>query len=321
MRRKYLFVAAAIAVLGSSTAFAATVEQIATLAKGRASLEALAENPDGSMWLTSNFDHALVRVSPEGKELQRITTPLATQVVVRGPNGVLIVTGHERVPAGVGGPPPAPAPGAAPTPPAPPNPMRMVGLGTGIVVIDAKSGKLLKQVSGPQDSFFNGLSTLTPGLYVVADSIGGKLWQYDLAKNTVTPWLEDVSVEGPGGKPSFGGSNGLKVHKGYVYYTSRGSMWRVKIGKNYQAEGKPEEFAKIGGDDFDFGKDGYAYIPQGRNLMKVSPTGEITQVVELGFNAPTAMFAKDGKLYLLTRGIMPAGGGEAESKIARVTLP
>ena len=286
---------------------AATVATIATMARGRAALEALALDRDGSIYMTSNFSHEIWQISERGELQRRIDVGFATQVVVISPDGrQLIVTGHDRLPVFTGSI----------------ETMDMQGLGTRVAVVDKASGRVVSSVAGPDDAFFNGLAHLRGNAYLIADSIGGSLWKLDAGKGTVERWLTDVSVESPGGKPHFGGSNGLKVHGHYAYYTSRGSLWRVAIDRKTRAAGMPMKFAAIGGDDFDIGRDGSVFIAGNNALMQVSPDGRtISKLVDIGISAPTAMLSRDQRsVYLLTRGMPASDGGPPESKLLRVRL-
>ena len=291
----------------ATPAHAASLETVATLARGRAALESLALDRDGSFYMTSNFPHEIWQISARGEVLRKIDVGFATQVVVLSPDGrQLIVTGHDRLPVFTGSI----------------ETMQMTGLGTRVAVVDKASGKVLQSVAGPEDAFFNGLALLRAGRYLIADSIGGSLWVFDAGHGRVERWLSDESIEGSGGKPHFGGSNGLKVRGHYAYFTSRGSMWRVAIGGGAEAVGKPLRFAAIGGDDFDIARDGSIYIPGNNALMKVSPDGRtIGKVIDIGVAAPTAMLSKDQRsVYLLTRGMRASDGGEPESKLLLIRL-
>jgi sugar lactone lactonase YvrE len=312
---------AAAGLLLTAQAEAASVETLATLARGRAALEALAEDSDGTLFLTSNFDYEIWRLGTRGEVRGRIRTGFATQVVVISPDHrTLVVTGHDRVPAAVLNLGATPAAGAVASK-APP-PMNLLGLGTRVAVIDKASGQLLRSAYGPEDSFFNGLAHLAGSRYLIADSIGGSLWVFDAANGQLFRWLTDVSIESLQGKPNFGGANGLKIHGHHAYFTSRGSLWRVAIDAHGRPSGRPLQFAPHGGDDFDIARDGTVYLPDDNALLRISPDGRhIDRLVELGVGAPTAMLARDGRsLYLTTRGMRAADGGAAESRLLLVHL-
>jgi len=136
------------------------------------------------------------------------------------------------------------------------------------------------------------------------------------------PWFTDASVESAAGKGKFGGSNGIKVHQGWVYYTSRNAMWKVKIGRDGKPEGGAVKHSAQGGDDFDIAADGSIYIAGNKNLLKIAPDGSVSTVAELGVDCPAVRLTRDGRAALMTtRGSFPGFPGPVvPSRLLRVAL-
>jgi hypothetical protein len=80
--------------------------------------------------------------------------------------------------------------------------------------------------------------------------------------------------------------------------------WEVKM--EIPAKGKPKGglmlFEQgVRTDDFAIAPDGTIYIPSGTKIMKVSPTGEVSQFLDNVPNGASAWVTKDGKwLYWAT---------------------
>ncbi len=286
---------------------AAVAETLAVLAPGPAALEAIEIAPDGKLYITNDVDGTILTTDQDGRNAGKIALPgYHPQVLLRTANGGFVVTAHAKAPdfsgAGRGN-------------------FRLTGLDTAVLVLD-RTGAITRSFRGPEESFFNGIARVREGLYIVADSTGGSLWQFDLKAGKLEPWFTDASVESAAGKGQFGGSNGIKVHQGWVYYTSRGAMWKVKIGTDGRPEGAAVRHSAQGGDDFDVAADGSIYIVGNNNLLQIAPDGSVSTVSELSVDCPAVRLTRDGKAALMTtRGSFPGFPGPVvPSRLLRVPL-
>ena len=288
---------------------AAAVEDLGILAPGPAALEGIDFGRDGSIYVTSNIDNTIIKTDAGGQHGVKIPLPAHPQVVQVLKDGGMVVTAHAKLPSfgggGRGGPPA----------------LTLTNLDTAILVLD-KQGKVKQSFPGPADSFFNGITRLREGVYIVADSTGGSLWRLDLKAKRLERWFTDASVESARGKGNFGGSNGIKAAKGWVYYTSRGAMWKVKAGANGAAEGGAIQHSKQGGDDFDVAADGTIYIAGDRKMLQVAPDGSVSTLAEVGVDCPSVRLSPDGKAVIATtRGSFPgAPGPVVPSRLIKIEL-
>ncbi len=289
------------------TAFAATVETLAVLAQEPAALEAIDIARNGRLFITNDVDGTIVTTGPDGRGVTKIQLAGEhPQVLLLTNGGGMVVTAHAKPPdfsgAGRGN-------------------FALTNLDTTVLLLD-KTGKVTRNFPGPADSFFNGIARVREGVYLIADSTGGSLWRLDLKAGKLEKWFTDASVESAAGKGKFGGSNGIKVHADWVYYTSRGAMWKVKIGRDGKPDGAAMKHSAQGGDDFDVAADGSIYIAGNKNLLKIATDGSVSVVAEVGVDCPTVRLTRDGGAVLMTtRGSFPGlPGPVVPSRLLRVTL-
>ena len=97
----------------------------------------------------------------------------------------------------------------------------------------------------------NGGCMIAPGVLLLADCFGGKIWRVDLSETGGEPstqlWLEHPSMDSDPNGPDWTqpGINGLKFHasENYLYYTStvKQLFMRVPVDPNtHEAAGEPE---------------------------------------------------------------------------------
>ncbi|KAK0648715.1 putative diphthamide synthesis protein-domain-containing protein [Cercophora newfieldiana] len=120
---------------------------------------------------------------------------------------------------------------------------------------------------------------------LVADSWAGLTWHVNIKTGNVSLGIQVPEMAPPSGSPATTvGINGVKIHKGYLYWTNSGlvTLYRVRIdAEGRQAQGsKVETVAKLDAaflDDFAIGEDGIIWVATNVNntLIAVRPdTGE-----------------------------------------------
>ncbi|MCJ1366806.1 hypothetical protein MMC16_005936 [Acarospora aff. strigata] len=189
-------------------------------------------------------------------------------------------------------------------------------------------------VAIPEVELFNGMTTWDKETILDVDSVAGVVYKINIrtGKYTVTMSDPDTTAE-KGGL----GINGIKIHDGFVYYTSsdRRLFCRIPVDHNASPTGSAQVIASgFGQDDFDIDADGRAYIvTDGQNsVVRVSPSGQITTVAgganSLDLAGGTAChFGKTDKygmtLYVTTSGAIfePINGTVTEpAKVAALSL-
>lgn len=81
------------------------------------------------------------------------------------------------------------------------------------------AGKLEEIVHLKEAALPNGITTLAPGVLLVADSIKWLIWRVDLNARRVSEWWSDAMLGGFNSeiKPAIPAVNGLKIHRGHLY--------------------------------------------------------------------------------------------------------
>lgn len=121
----------------------------------------------------------------------------------------------------------------------------------------------------PEADFLNGMATLDDSHVFVSDVYSGTVYLVDVSTGYYTLAVDDPlmkwSVAGDP-PPTYLGSNGIKVHGGYLYWsnTAAGFLARVRIG----SDGRPVGSSSVAvtnvakADDFQFGSDGRVFVAQ-----------------------------------------------------------
>ena len=135
---------------------------------------------------------------------------------------------------------------------------------------------LLTNITGAQS--LNGVTPLSPGVFLVADDTANEIWQVNLNTGSAGPWLiSDLLTPAAGGLPI--GPNGIKLFHGAAYISNTGAqtILRVPILPDGSA-GTPEVYASsVEVDDFAFGSDGSIFAStQVGEIIHIGPDGART---------------------------------------------
>jgi sugar lactone lactonase YvrE len=267
------------------------IETVATIGSSGPT-ENICQRPDGSIYVTGIDDHVVWKVSPHATTAQKFATVPAVALVigVAPTKDGVVVTAAERTFRRPGQTPPA----------------DFSDVGPQVIMLD-KNGSVKARIPGPKGTFFNGITPAGPGKYLIADTAAATVWQFDSAKKQIEVWFKDDMIAG---------ANGIKVHDGWLYLSTRGGrLQRIQID-NGRSKGMPIMFAKdANADDFAITKSGTVYFPRGTTLFNVSPTGEVSHFLEGIPDGPSALLSPDEKwVYWPTR------GGDAPQKLLRTAI-
>jgi hypothetical protein len=268
------------------------IETVATIPKdpgGRT--ENITEGPDGSLYVSASRDRILWKIK-DGKAEKFFSAMMHAAISgVAADKDEIVVAGLKKFPfeqteSGV----------------------RIAkDVGSQALILD-KLGNLKVTVNAPNPSqFFNGLVRAGDHWYLITDSAGNQVLSLDTKTRKMETWIQDPQLR----------ANGIKVNKGWVYLTSGDKVYRVQVGPNRKPKGGLAMFAQgAQTDDFGMAADGTLYLPSGKTIVKISPSGQSSVFLsDIGSeNSPAAWVTHDGKwLYWTEREGSP-------SKVERVAL-
>ncbi|KAH7306099.1 hypothetical protein BKA65DRAFT_578232 [Rhexocercosporidium sp. MPI-PUGE-AT-0058] len=156
---------------------------------------------------------------------------------------------------------------------------------------DSNTGVVLDRIS--VDGTLNGMTSIpgTPDIVLSVDSVGGRVMRINTRTRAVDVAISDPSL-GRGDSTFPIGVNGVKVRNEFLYFTNSalGTFARFPIDAEGNKKGDVEIMAtlpdtppgaNIAYDDFDFDRDGNAYVAcHSYSFLKITPGGE--QSVWLG---------------------------------------
>jgi hypothetical protein len=289
------------ALQSAASQVSSAFETVVTLPLPAPDTENLFEAPDGSIYITGMDAKVVWKVTPDRRVDTFATVPSVAFVVgVASTGDGFALTAFGR---------PFRRPGAAGQPPQ----IDFSDIDTQIILLD-KTGKVTASIPGQKAQAFNGITPAGTrgGIYLVADSNAGTIWQVDAGRKRIELWLKDDLLAPT--EAARVGANGIKVHDGWVYVSSRGTMYRVQMGPDGRPRRTLSVFAQgIRTDDFDIAKDGTIYLS---SMTKISPRGEVSPFREKVPPGPAVMVSRDGKwLYWPTR------GADAPQRLLRTAIP
>jgi hypothetical protein len=255
--------------------------------------ENITEGPDGAIYVTAAFDHTIWKIK-DGKAEKFFTSP--THEVLSGvawDKDELVVNALKKSPF-------------LPRVEGQRGLALAKDIGAQALILD-KSGKVKAAVDAlAPDQFFNGLARAGDHWYLITDTAGNQVMSVDTKTKKMETWFKDPQYR----------FNGIKVLKDWVYLSVGDKMYRVQVGPDRKPKGGLMLFAQAAGtDDFGLAPDGTLYLPSGKTMMKISPSGQVSLFLSdiETENSPAAWVTHDGKWLYWTERAGPA-------KVKRVAL-
>lgn len=141
-----------------------------------------------------------------------------------------------------------------------------------IYIADGNGGAdLLTEV--PQAVFLNGMTLLSPGVMLAADSTAATIWRIEVATGDVLAWLEHPLLARAMGS-ALPGANGIKLYEGAIYVSNSdgGTIIRVPVAGDGTAGVAAIHFTGALVDDFAFGASGTIYATtHGNDVFRILP--------------------------------------------------
>ena len=200
-----------------------------------------------------------------------------------------------------------------------------------ICFLDARQ-RLIPRLSVPAALFFNGITPLAPGSFLICDAYAGLLWKYDLDSNQVIPWLQHELLTRVDPNNPMPAANGIKVHGQTVFVSNTARNTLLAIPLIAGQPGEPVIYLDdINLDDFDIDADGtiYATTHIFNSVIEIKPgqSPSVIAGIEHGLAGSTAAMlgrtVSDRRiLYVTTNGglSLPPAGGLEDGKIVKIEL-
>ncbi len=205
--------------------------------------------------------------------------------------------------------------------------------GSEIILSVTSDGKAETLAELPGAGFLNGMTWLSPGIALAADSAAGTIWRIDAATGAVGPWLvhpllgpADVALTFPD-HTAFPAANGIKRHGDHIYVSNSGraQILRIPISGDGSA-GVPDIWAdRIIGDDFVLDALGTIYVPTHpmQSLVKIEAGGRRSTIATSaqGLAGPTAAaFGPDGRLLIVGNSAIPIDGVQRPATLVSLSV-
>ncbi|KAJ4232214.1 hypothetical protein NW759_002601 [Fusarium solani] len=180
-------------------------------------------------------------------------------------------------------------------------------------------------LEGKDAGVINGMTPLPHHQHIVlgAASWTGEIWRINTKAHTSEVIMRDDLLAAIPTGPYPLGVNGLKISRGYLYFTNTGRQLfgRFKIDEfgnkigDVQVIWQAPAGTKIAPDDFSLDQDGNAFVGCFPNLLiKITPHGEQSILVNGTLaGATSTVFSKDGRsLFVVTtgKGVEGVTGGQ-----------
>lgn len=301
--------AAAFMAFGPAAAADAvhTPETIATI-PSPAFNENISEDADGAFYVTGAFESNLWKISPGGKveKLAHFDQYPVVLGIVALPDH-LVMGAFRREFRGAGG-------------------IDFSDVGSEVVILDKKTGKVIAAVPGQKGQVFNGMVADGRGQVLLTDSLGASVWRFDPAARTLSLWLKDDALASSHAKAL--GANGIKVAGDWVYVANREklSIFRVRMDAGGRPDGPMQLFAKDlpNADDFAVALDGTVFLPptdqtKPSAMLRITSEGDRAAHTVGPFGA-SAIVSRDGAwvYWPSSSGLVP--NGPAPQRLLRVPV-
>jgi len=193
-----------------------------------------------------------------------------------------------------------------------------------VVLLMSRTGEVKRRIAMPQAAFLNAVEPLGGGRYLIADSILGRIWSFDLASGDAKVWLEDDRLmKLPNSASPNPGANGVRLSPDGVIYISnseRRLIARIGIDAQGAPSGVLETFVDNlpGVDDFAFDADGaIVFATHQHQIMRLGKDKSLTELsgVPEVAGATSVVIGKGpsaGGIFVAgTGGLFEGGKGEA----------
>jgi hypothetical protein len=265
-------------------------------------LESIAASPDGTLFVSSHLDGKVLRIGADGVPVVHATIAGKATGLALTPAGDLLLTAWDAD-------------------------------GIPSVFTISPQGVVSLLVTLPAAIFLNGLTPLSPSIYLMADSYRGAIWRLNLAERSVSVWLEHPLLARRSEDREFPAVNGLKIYGQMLYASNTERMQLIRIP--IETDGQPGEpeifFSPVNLDDFAFDREGNLYGTTHiyNSVIRITPDRLVSILAEAeqGMTGSTALAFGTGagdrtSLYVVTNGglSLPLPSGLESARVVRLDI-
>jgi sugar lactone lactonase YvrE len=204
----------------------------------------------------------------------------------------------------------------------------------------SQRGEVTEALAMPEVGLPNGFTMLdakkSPHVLLLSDSVKGLIWRADLQQKSISVWSADAALGGFDAslKPEIPAVNGIKVHKGFVYFANmqQRSFGRIPIKPDGSAGAAEVVLREIFIDDFaiDANDNIYAATHPYNSVIRIDRHNKVTVIAsyDQGLQGATSVAFSKGKngantLYVTTGGgsYVPPPYGFTGGKLLRIEIP
>jgi sugar lactone lactonase YvrE len=266
-------------------------------------LENIVATSNGDLYIDSYPDGIVYRVKPDGTYAVFCRTGGKIAGIQAGPNNGFVVSGWSAE-------------------------------GKACVFEVASDGTVTKQVVLDGGMFPNGIERVGRNRYLIADSYGGLIWDFDLTSHSAKIWLKDAAFGRANEKDGTPAINGIRKHRGYLFIsnTNAHTFMRLKLDRKSNPTGPIETLAtNVNFDDFAIDGSGNVYATTHvlNSVQKLTPDGRLTTIAGLDqglAGSTSACFGtakgQRNRLFVVTNGGLssPPPGGAQPGKVVEIRI-
>ena len=176
-----------------------------------------------------------------------------------------------------------------------------------------------KIMDAPNAKFLNGMAWLSPGRFLIADSLAGLIWLLDINQKSLVPWLEHEDLKSSLPQRMAPGANGIHIvgDQVWVSNSSRRLLMTITLKNDFTAGEVRRRVEGLPIDDFAVAADGSILAATHRQaVLRLRPNGQHEVIAETAdVNDSTAIRFGKGvnadKAYVVTSGGAFAGRNES----------
>jgi hypothetical protein len=172
------------------------------------------------------------------------------------------------------------------------------------------AGEVTATIPAPAALFLNGMTRLDNGAILIADSIAGTIWQFDLETRSFTSWMQhELLAQNKELQTFLPGANGIKLDGDRILVSNsgRGALYQIAVEAGAPGS-EPQLVSQTGPiDDFWIDEGRIVFTTHAASLKAIGSDGAITALLTEGCDGCTSVVRRGDDYLVLTTGGMLEG--------------